>query len=79
MMNRTILQELANIRHDEAKTLLENEKYNGAYDLSGYIIELALKACIAKGTEKYDFPQYRIVDKIYTDKLHTIAECCFIG
>lgn len=69
MINRTILQELANIRYDEAKTLLENEKYNGAYYLSGYIIELALKACIAKGTEKYDFPDKRIADKCFTHKL----------
>jgi HEPN domain-containing protein len=69
MPNRTILQDLANIRYEEAKTLPENGMYSGTYYLSGYMIELALKACIAIGMKEYDFPDKRIADKCHTHKL----------
>jgi hypothetical protein len=35
---------------------LDGERYEGAYYLMGYAIECALKACIAKQTNQYDFP-----------------------
>jgi HEPN domain-containing protein len=69
MLNRIILQNLANIRYNEAKTLLDGGMYNGAYYLSGYIIELALKACIAKGIKEYDFPDKKIAEKSHTHNL----------
>jgi HEPN domain-containing protein len=68
-MNRGELQELATIRLQDAKVLLDNECYDGAYYLSGYVIECALKACIAKKTKEYDFPDKKMVDKIYTHNL----------
>lgn len=74
ILNRDILQELANIRYNEAKTLLENEMYDGAYYLSGYVIELALKACIAKQTKKYDFPDKDTVKNSYTHNLKDLLK-----
>lgn len=62
-LNRAILQDLANIRFDEVKLLLDNGKYDGAYYLSGYVIETALKACFAKNVEQYDFPDKTTVTK----------------
>ncbi|MCP5119377.1 MAG: HEPN domain-containing protein, partial [bacterium] len=49
-MNRTDFQNLALERLDDAKVLLDGGRYNGAYYLSGYVVECALKACIAKLT-----------------------------
>ncbi|WP_026574246.1 HEPN domain-containing protein [Bacillus sp. UNC438CL73TsuS30] len=68
-MNRDELQELAIIRLKDAKVLLDHECYDGAYDLSGYVIECALKACIAKHTKEFDFPDKKLIDKIYTYNL----------
>ena len=72
MLNRLTLQELANIRFDEAKFLLDNGRYDGAYYLSGYVIELALKACIAKRIKEHDFPDKDIVKNSYTHQLSTL-------
>ncbi|MGJ9459650.1 HEPN domain-containing protein [Oceanobacillus sp. CF4.6] len=68
-MNRKEFQDIAEIRLKEAKVLLENKCYDGAYYLSGYVIECALKAWIAKNTREHDFPDKKIVDKIYTHDL----------
>src|SRR2546423_7473761 len=55
-MNRNDLKELALARLREAKVLLENGEFSGAYYLAGYVVECALKAVIAKQTRRYDFP-----------------------
>ena len=55
-MNRTDLQNLAELRIKEAKILLDGTSYPGAFYLAGYSIECALKACIAKETKQHDFP-----------------------
>jgi HEPN domain-containing protein len=47
-MNRTDLQTLARLRLTEAKVLLRAGQHAGAYYLAGYVIECALKACVAK-------------------------------
>lgn len=36
--------------------MLDDGLYDGAYYLSGYAVECALKACIARQTQRYDFP-----------------------
>jgi HEPN domain-containing protein len=51
-MNRTDLQQLAELRIKEARILLDGDSYSGAYYLAGYAIECALKACIAKRTKE---------------------------
>ena len=68
-MNRDELQELSRIRIKEAKALLDRGLYDGAYYLCGYGIECALKACIAKNTRKYDFPDKKAVIDSYTHDL----------
>jgi hypothetical protein len=64
-MNRADFQGIARIRLKEAKNLFNNGHYDGAYYLAGYAIECALKACIAKKTRKYDFPDKRTVNDSY--------------
>jgi len=45
---------------------------DGAYYLAGYCIECALKACIAKATMRYDFPDKKKVDLSYTHNLRVL-------
>jgi HEPN domain-containing protein len=55
-MNRTDFKKLVKLRLKEAKVLLDNKCYEGAYYLAGYAVECALKACIAKNTKRFEFP-----------------------
>jgi HEPN domain-containing protein len=72
-MNRTDLQQLADLRIKEARILLDGASYSGAYYLAGYAIECALKACIAKQTKEHDFPDKpEEVRKIYTHNLEQL-------
>lgn len=63
------LAELAEVRIQEARILLDAASYPGSYYLAGYAIECALKACIAKETKEHDFPDKDIVNKSWTHKL----------
>ena len=55
-MNRSDLQKLSRLRVAEARALFRAGQFSGAYYLAGYAVECALKACIARQTQKYDFP-----------------------
>lgn len=65
-MNRTELQGLARLRLAEANELLTALHPAGAYYLAGYSVECALKACIAKGNRRHDFPDRKLVNDSYT-------------
>lgn len=74
-MNRSTFQELAIIRLKETEALLDNDCWDGAYYLCGYVIECALKACISKKTREYDFPPSRsTIEKYYTHNLKLLME-----
>ncbi len=68
-MNRQDFQNLALIRLQEAEILLQNGHYSGAYYLSGYVVECALKACIAKHTKEFDFPDKQVAIDSHTHDL----------
>ena len=72
-MNRKDFQELSKIRLREAQALLDLELYDGAYYLAGYAVECALKACIAKGTQRYEFPDKKRVDSSHTHNLRELV------
>lgn len=71
-MNRYDLQKLSRLRVREAKVLLENKCYDGAYYLLGYAVECALKACIARQTKAFDFPDRKLINDIYTHDLEKL-------
>lgn len=72
-MNRKQFQRLAALRLREAKLLLSAKSPNGAYYLAGYAVECGLKACIAKRTERYDFPdKKRVMDSHTHDVMKLI-------
>jgi HEPN domain-containing protein len=73
-MNRQDFREIAYIRLREAKVLLRNRQYSGAYYLCGYVVECALKACIAKQTRRYEFPDKKKGADSFTHDLKRLME-----
>src|SRR4030043_2108032 len=68
-MNKSDLEVLVDVRVKEAKLLLDNKCYEGAYYLLGYALECAIKACIAKQVREHDFPDKQLANASYTHKL----------
>jgi HEPN domain-containing protein len=69
-LNRDDFIRLAEVRLTEAKALASLGHFAGAYYLAGYSVECALKACIAKLTNQYDFPPTaKDLNNIYTHDL----------
>jgi HEPN domain-containing protein len=56
-MNRIEFQQIADLRLQESRVLLDAGFPDGAYYLAGYAVECALKACIAKRTREHHFPE----------------------
>jgi len=73
-MNRSDLQKLASSRIREAKILFKAGEYGGAYYLAGYAVECALKACFAKKTQRFDFPDKSRVLQSYTHNLRELLK-----
>lgn len=73
-MNRREFQQLALVRLAEAKVLLGVKLWDGSYYLAGYSIECGLKACISRGTSKFDFPDKRLADASYTHNLKNLVK-----
>lgn len=65
-MNRSELQALATLRLREARVLFKAKQYSGAYYLAGYSVECALKACIARQTQRFDFPDKKRAENSYS-------------
>jgi HEPN domain-containing protein len=68
-MNRADFQQLAELRLREAEALLAAGLPDGAYYLAGYVVECALKACIARKTREFDFPEKKRVNDSHTHDL----------
>jgi len=73
-VTRRDLRELALLRLTEAKALLRSGHYDGSYYLSGYCIECALKACIARKTQKHEFPDKKTADASHTHRLEDLLK-----
>ena len=73
-MNTADFQNLCSIRIKEAKILLDSRCYDGAYYLASYAVECALKACIAKKTRRYEFPDWKLAEKSWTHDLGRLLD-----
>jgi hypothetical protein len=69
---RKDFQRLVVMRANEAKVLYKKGEGSGAYYLGGLAIECALKACIARRTKKYDFPNLRQVQATHSHDLSAL-------
>ena len=68
-MNRGDFQKLSDLRLQESRILLASGFPGGAYYLAGYAVECALKACIAKGVQRDDFPDKSLAQESYSHDL----------
>jgi HEPN domain-containing protein len=77
-VNRADFKKLALTRLDDAKVLLKNRRYSAAYYVAGYVVECSLKACLAKKTQRYQFPPdaEKVRRCYYTHELQILAEEC---
>jgi HEPN domain-containing protein len=73
-VDRKDLQDLSKVRLKEARALLKQGLYDGAYYLAGYAVECALKACIAKGTQRYEFPDKKKVESSHSHNLRELIK-----
>lgn len=71
-LNRDTLRKLAESRLDEARILLVNGKWTGAYYLTGLAIECALKSCLASEVKQHDFPDKQFVNAMYVHNLENL-------
>ena len=75
-MNKTDLEQLADIRLAEAVALLNltPPMPDAAYYLAGYAVECALKACIARLTNQGDFPDKQFALECYTHSIEQLVK-----
>ncbi len=66
------LRNLVDVRLKDAKVLLDHGQYDGAYYLSGYAVECALKSVIAGFTREHEFPEFAVVRRAYTHDLQDL-------
>jgi hypothetical protein len=71
-MNRETFQRLCNLRVKEARSLLKAEQFAGAYYLAGYAVECGLKACVARQVRRYDFPNKKLANEVFTHDLEKL-------
>ena len=72
-MNRSDFQKISKRREYESKVLLDAGQYAGAYYLTGYTIECALKSCIAKQVKRYDFPDKSLANEAFSHDLEKLV------
>jgi hypothetical protein len=68
-VDRWELQQLAQLRGEDSEALLDAGRFQAAYYLCGYVTECGLKACIARETRQYDFPDKRRAQAVWTHQL----------
>jgi len=73
-MNRDSFKKISRLRVKEARILLKNGCYQGAYYLIGYAVECALKACVAKQVKRYDFPNKKLANEAFTHDLSKLIK-----
>lgn len=78
-MNRRSFQQVALMRLADAEVLLRGQRSPGAYYLSGYVIECALKACVAKRFQHEDIPDPALVRDVYTHNLEKLVSLAHLA
>jgi HEPN domain-containing protein len=72
MLSKKNLEELAQIRIDDALYLFRAKRYSASYYLAGYAVELAFKACISKLMLPNVIPDKSFIEAIYTHRLDSL-------
>jgi hypothetical protein len=72
MLNKNDLQRLAEMRLEDSVLLLRNNKASSAYYLSGYAVELAIKASAAKLFQNDAIPDKNLINALYSHNLEQL-------
>lgn len=78
-MTRRDFQRLTRKRIREGRILLKENAPDGAYYLLGLAVESALKACIAKKTKRFEFPDKSVVNQSYSHDLSQLLAVSGLG
>jgi len=73
-VNRVSFQKACRVRRREARILLSEGQFPGAYYLLGHALECALKACVAKQFRRHDLPDKSLVTRAYTHDLEELVK-----
>ena len=68
-MTRNDFRNLTRSRLRDVRILLRNGRFDAAYYVLGIAVECGLKACIARRTNRYDFPDKDLANQSYTHEL----------
>jgi hypothetical protein len=74
---RKELQDLALLRLQEAETLFSAGFYDGCAYLCGYVVELALKACICRLLDTDDYPATGEYKRVFA--VHDLDQLLFLA
>src|SRR5438132_505848 len=74
MVNRVDLQQISNLRLTEGHRLYDAGLYSGAYYLTGYAIECALKSAICRQISQHDFPDKKLANNSFTHDLTRLLD-----
>ena len=69
MTTKKDLETLATTRLEDAEHLFRAGRYSAAYYLTGYAVELGIKACIAGVFQANVIPEKSFVNAVYSHKL----------
>jgi HEPN domain-containing protein len=73
-VTRSEFQQVAELRVKDAEILLNAQRWDAAYYLAGYAVECALKACIAKGFNQHDIPDWKFCQNIFVHDLEKLLK-----
>ena len=65
-LSRANLQGIAEARLSDASLLLIHRRFSSAYYLSGYAVELALKACVSRQFRQDEIPDKVLIKRVLT-------------
>ncbi|MBI3209103.1 MAG: HEPN domain-containing protein [Candidatus Solibacter usitatus] len=68
-MDRATLERVSELRLCDAEALLAAGRWDAAYYLLGYVVECALKACVAKRFRLHEVPERKLLSVFYTHDL----------
>jgi HEPN domain-containing protein len=72
-LRRVDLQAAAQAKSDDAIILLRHNRYSNAFYLSGYAIELGLKACISRQISAETIPDRNLVRDIFVHEFKKLV------
>ncbi len=72
MLTKKDIEALSEARLADAKHLLQAKRYSAAYYLSGYAVELGIKACVASVFQANAIPDKSFVDAVYSHRLRKL-------